>query len=345
MKVNNVNTKPKVDISKVLDNRIVNTKITENHIAESLNINNEDGAADILKIRLIKKTTAEGNICVLDAEKFYHHIVKLLFAIAADVKTPKKYHKGPYEAFVHEFIKQCSFGQTETGSYIVNTIIPLKVEDKYDENKNESEDSLFTEETYENLFGRQVVIRIMNSANQLKEAIDKNRSSELLNLSRKDMISSNVCEAIAGLNLDGVDTELEISAEFSDLAPIYEDVCDHVSFTNDYYEPLRKIGEELKDDSREKILEFTGYVTGVKSDANIAKRKNGIVSISYKDENNKMKTIKVTLNIEDYDIALIAHRNGYRIQFKGIKKEDNSIEYSEFKIIDARYDSEMTLFK
>lgn len=58
-----------------------------------------------------------------------------------------------------------------------------------------------------------------------------------------------------------------------------------------------------------------------------------------------MKTIKVTLNIEDYDIALIAHRNGYRIQFKGIKKEDNSIEYSEFKIIDARYDSEMSLFK
>ena len=93
IKVNNVNTKPKVDISKVLDNRIVNTKITENHIAESLNINNEDGAADILKIRLIKKTTAEGNICVLDAEKFYHHIVKLLLAIAADVKTPKKYHK------------------------------------------------------------------------------------------------------------------------------------------------------------------------------------------------------------------------------------------------------------
>lgn len=234
---------------------------------------------------------------------------------------------------MYEFIKSCSFGQTQKGSYIVQIQVPLKI----DEEEN-TPDNLFQNEEFKNSFGRKVVTRIMNSANTAKNCIDGEKIEELLDRSGEDVISANFFNALAGLNLDTADTSVELSTELSEAIPITnDDVCQNIGFTSDYYAPMMNLSEALKQDSEENKIDVTGYVQGVKSDASIIKRKNGKVSITYKDENNRKRTLKAILNLANYNLALTAHTNGYRVNFQGIRKEDNTVECIDFKIIDIRY--------
>lgn len=323
-----------------IDNRV--GKIPKQIKSNNKNIlaENVTPKVDILKIRLINKNTSEGNIAVLDAEKFYINIIKLLISAACDLIDPKKYHKGNYKEKVYEFIKSCYFGQTQKGSYIVQIQVPIKI----DEEKN-APNNLFQDEEFSNSFGRKVITRIMNSANATKNCIDSEKTAELLDRSGEDVISANFLNALAGLNLDTTDTTVELSTELSEAVPIIDDsVCQNIGFTSEYYAPMISLSEVLKQDSEENKIDVTGYVQGVRSDASIIKRKNGKVSIAYKDGDNRNRTLKVILNLDNYNLALTAHTNGYRINFQGIRKEDNTVECIDFKIIDTRY-FENDLFK
>ena len=290
---------------------------------------------DILKFRLKKHSTSKGTICVLDAEKFYTNIVKLLYAIASDVENPQKVHKGSYRAKVYNFVKKCNFDQTEIGSYVIKVNVPIESND---------EGSVFEDDDYNSSMGRKVTRRIMDSTNKIKIAIDKGEKNSLLELPIKKMISANVYDAISGLSLDSDCTEVEISTEWASVAP-EEDSPSSVNFTEDYYKPLCDIAEALKKDSTEKNLDIIGYVQQLYSDTDIKKRKNGRVEITYKDEEGRERKLKVILLLEDYNKAMLAHEKGYKINLKAIQFENKNIEYISFNIIDERYkNSESELF-
>lgn len=303
-----------------------------------ISLNNEKvkkSIVDILKFRLKKHSTSKGTICVLDAEKLYTNIVKLLYAIASDVENPRKVHKGSYRAKVYDFVKKCNFDQTEIGSYVIKVNVPIESSD---------EGSVFEDDDCNSSMGRKVTRKIMDSANKIKIAIDKGENNRLLELPIRKMISANVYEAISGLALDSDDTEVEISAEWASMAPV-KDSPSNVNFTEDYYEPLCDIAEALKRDDTEKNLDIIGYVQKLDSDINIKKRKNGRVDITYKDEEGRERKLKVILLLEDYNKAMLAHQKGYKINLKAIKRENENIEYISFDIIDERYkNSESKLF-
>lgn len=297
-----------------------------------LTIINNLHAVDVLKFRVQRNNNTTGNISVLDAPELYRNILRLLYISAADIKNPKRYHKGNYGERFNDYVRKCQFGQTEKGSYIVKVYLPLEADID-----NEGYEPLFAEDCYRDSMGRQISSKIMKSMNTIKTAIDEKNEKELTEGFESNAISGNMYEAIAGLTLSNEETIVEVSAEWAPVAPNEECDCSQVTFTDDYYEPLREISGKLKQTSCEDI-NIVGYVGCVRAKSDYAKRTQGTVYIDYHDdEKGKNSSIKVTLDIENYSLATEAHQKGYQIKLMGKMNDDGSVTCTSFEIIDIKY--------
>lgn len=307
-------------------------KIENNKNSDLLIITDDSKAVDVFKIRVQRDCNTTGNISVLDAPRLYKNILRLLYVSAADIKNPKKYHKGNYAEQFNEYISKCQFGQTEVGSYVVKLYLPLEADID-----QEGDEPLFEEDCYRESMGRQISNKIMKSLNTIKTAIDEKNEKRLVDDFTTDNISGNMYEAIAGLTLDNEKTLVEVSAEWASVAPNEECECSHVTFTDDYYGPLCQVSEKLKQDTKYEI-NIVGYVGGVKATSDYTKRTKGNVSIDYFDrEEEKKHSLNVTLNIEDYNLATEAHQKGYQVKFVGKRDAEGNVICTSFEIIDSRY--------
>lgn len=285
--------------------------------------------SDILKIRIEKDDIRQGSILIDDAINVFEGAKKLLWAAAQDVIRPSLMHRGRVDSTVSDFVSKCRFGQTEVGSYIVSVVCPI-VEDA----KKEEQLLLFDSEDYQDSFARKVTTKVMRSITKVKNEIDDGTFSSIFE-KEDDAISSNFCEALIGMNLNEVDTTIEVESYWSPKIPILEEVPSFVSLNHNYYAPIISAVSRIKEKSNEQIT-IHGKVKKLTASPDLLKRESGKISVVYLNADNNARTITATLARDDYDKAIEAHSNGCICKLVGEIPDGKTREMicSSFEIIE-----------
>ena len=271
---------------------------------------------DILKIRLDRKEVESGNIMFDDAIQLYDNAKKLLAATALDIINPKRIHWGRIDDSVQQFLTRCRFGQTEIGSYVVSVVCPFA---ELSEAEGYKQLSIFSdEERCANSLTRKVTNRLMSNIAIIKKKVDEGNLESLVNY--EDGISSNFYEALNGMDLYSENTSVEFTAEWSPIVKSNRSPIEKVMITNDYYEPLQSVISKIKECTNERT-EIIGKIKDLKAAPIIDKRKFGTVVVVYISGNGKAKSVKVKLDKEDYDNAVMAHQYGKTVRLIGELKE------------------------
>ena len=286
---------------------------------------------DILKIRLDREEVESGNIMFDDAIQLYDNARKLLAATALDIINPKRMHWGRVDDSVQQFLERCRFGQTEIGSYVVSVVCPFA---ELSETEGYKQLSIFSdEERCANSLTRKVTNRLMTNIATIKKKVDEGNLESLVNY--EDGISSNFYEALNSLDLYSENTIVEFTAEWSPIVTSNRSPIQKVMITNDYYEPLQSVISKIKECDNER-KEIIGKIKDLKAAPIIDERKYGTVVVVYISGNGKAKSVKVKLDKEDYDNAVMAHQYGKTVRLIGDLKEKPraTMENALFSIIE-----------
>ena len=290
--------------------------------------------SDILRVRVVGEGLEKGNIPFDNAIRVYENAKKLLTATAADLLRPQSYHVGSPRGKVLDFVSKCKFGQTEIGSYIVPVVCPpLSVENM--------QTDMFVNPTGEP-FERRVTNRIILSLKTIKEHIDNQDLSGLINKQGADVISANFYEALSNFGIATVGSSVEFNVVWS---PSYErrfkDESNVVEVDSNHYGAIKYIIDELKKET-EFNTTIVGRIKTLKADADASEREDGSIEIvCINNINNEWRTgiVRVVLDKEDYMLAVEAHGKGANVKLVGRLKTSVSgaatiEEYESFEIIE-----------
>ena len=304
----------------------------ENKSVEQLLLYLLNPNSDILKIRLDKKNIEAGNILFDDAIRMYENVKKLLGAAALDILHPRKYHQGRIDDSVSDFLSTCRFGQTEVGSYVLSIVCPFS---QITPDKQYEQLSIFADEKdCADSFTRQVTNRIMSNIASIKKSIDDGDFDKLYTR-KTSVISANFYEALAGLNLNSPDNNIEFIAEWSPTVKNDTSVNNRITLTNDYYQPIDLAIKKLKAHTN-KATKIIGRIKQLESSPDISQRTMGKIVIVYLDEKNKPKTVRAKLDSLTYNKAIKAHEKGLYVEVIGklSGKTRASITCEAFNIIE-----------
>jgi len=319
------------DYKKAMYNVVEKIATVEEKSVEQVMLYLLNPNTDILKIRLDKVGVEAGSIMFDDAIQLYDNAKKLLAATALDIINPKKIHYGRIDESVQKFLNQCRFGQTEIGSYVVSIVCPFA---ELSEVEGYRQLSIFSdEERCANSLTRQVTNRLMTNIVTIKQKIDNNEIDSLVN--NDNVISSNFYEALNGLDLHSENTVVEFMAEWSPTVKINRCGFNKVRFTNDYYQPIVSVIEKIRECANQST-EIVGRIKQLKASPVIDNRSRGVVTVVYVSDDNKVKSVSVNLNREDYENAIEAHQHGKAVKILGNLdgKRNASMNNVIFSVID-----------
>ena len=274
--------------------------------------------ADILKIRINDPSVEPGNMLIDDAINVYENAKKLLGAAVQDVYNLKKYHQGRPEGTVAQFVNSCRFGQTEVGSYIVSVVCPFMGTDSVQLSMFDSEEDKASSLT------RTVTTRVMKNLTTVNSLIRQGDYETLTNIDATG-ISANFFEAMLGLYGNKPDTEMEITAEWSPTVRMTEDVPSRFIYNRDYKGPIEYAIKTLKKPAPQ-TTEIIGKVKALGAEPDLERRKEGKITVVYVSDSDRVKTITLCLNLEDYATAIEAHKAGHYIRALGNINEKNAKE-------------------
>ena len=293
--------------------------------------------ADIVKFRRIDTATENGTLPLEDGPSLFKNIRKALYAVVCDSLQPSLYHKRLHLQAADNFVKQCSFGQTEHGSYIATVICPFS---QLDLSGNSRQLSLFDDATdYNTSFTRQVTIRLMRSLERIFNAIETDQLETLQNNDTSDgIVSGNLLEALLELNGEDKVADIEISTQWATVAPRVQGPHS-VRFSRDYFPPLEKLIERIQSQNTNSSQqgEFVGRISLLQAEPDIQQRTNGEIILNTFDLEGKVIKAHVTVSPEEFEIAIQAIREGLNVRVKGVltsQGRTKRLEYTSISLLD-----------
>jgi len=209
---------------------------------------------------------------------------------------------------VVEYLQHLRLGQTERGSYLVKLISPIPP-------PKPLVDRLFADEP----FGRQVVISLVKSLTALQRtAGDAYRRGrfvfEPFQESVPEGVSANLCEAVAGTDEEESHFRpLEISISWSyALAAPTDAITRTIPFGTNLMPYIAEAARKFRE-LNPQIIALRGYVTVLHRDPGGPPGDIRIVG----PVDGKTRSVRVTLEKPDYDIAIAAHQNQFEIACEG----------------------------
>lgn len=325
-----------IDYEDVLYSSVCKIADLEEKSVEQTVLNLVNPNSDILKIRLERDNMEPGQVFMDDAVHLFENAKKLLSAAAMDVINPSRYHIGRPDESVTAFLNNCRFGQTEVGSYIVSVVCPFV---DASENQEYQQLSLFSnEKKLANSLTRKVTNQIIESSIRIKESIDSGTDDNLIKCHDDDsrgIISANFLDAIAGFGIDQEASKVDLFVEWSPIIKNQKYQNKGVSFSHDYFEPIRSVSHQLHGtvEDRRPII---GRVRALSSIPDVEKRTVGTAKVVYLDDLDHKKTISVILQKPDYEKAIHAHEFGSMVRVVGtpVKNRKNVIQCENFSVLD-----------
>lgn len=271
--------------------------------------------ADIIRLHISDPKIHAGSISMDSAVRIYDNAKKLLTATAMDIIDLKPMHKGRPTQAVGSFINNCKFGQTEIGSYIVPVVCPLQNIDDI-EGDSKQLTLFFDDEDLSNSFTRKVTTRLMDNLTEIAGFISEPDDIDRILHEKKNVsFSANFVDALNELTDIGNESLLDFHMTWAKKASTEKSKSDSVCFTSDIKPILEALSHELKKESKADIT-LLGRVSQLKAKPDATERKEGTISLSYIDVDDKKKTAKIILGREDYYIAMDAHKKGSIIKIE-----------------------------
>lgn len=290
--------------------------------------------SDVIRFRVANQDTEDGTISFEDGYNLLQSAKKSLYITACDIIQPELYHKRLGFKGANQFIEQCRLGQTERGSFITSIICPF-VNETIDDKPIQL--SLFSNsEELNQSFTRKVTTQLMNSLKIVKEAIENDEISKLINGETEVVISANFLESIVEVNQFKGGGELEVISSWASVSPVKTSIPNKISINKEYIPAIENIIEKLIPKNEGEFGEFVGKISQVKAEPDALKRKEGEVTFNFIGDNEMAIKAKIILSAEDYKIACEAHEFGKNVVVNGTLKNigrSKFIENAAFKTL------------
>jgi hypothetical protein len=281
------------------------------------------GVGDVIRFHAYDYYLPEGNtLPFLEGLSLFSRIKQLATAAASSVVDKRPIHSKKPSTEVKEYIDSLRLGQTEKGSYLIKVISPIEQLEK-----NPGEIDNFTESIP---FSRRAVVELFQSVKTLNEV-----AQTVNKLGKFDFhlfldavpkgVSANLCEALLPTqSLEDEypkDTSLEISVTWSYL--VIDDTLPKdakVFIEKESIPQIRKAAKEFRMHNPESI-NLQGWVNILERDS---RKGPGLIRILGR-VHDKIRSVRVNLEPEDYNLAIDAHKNGYIVAVEGDLRLENNI--------------------
>jgi hypothetical protein len=229
---------------------------------------------------------------------------KLLRAAACTVLRPRTHHPRLTLTEAAQFVDKARFGQTESGSYIIQVACQL----------NGVEAQGILDPDGDEPFVRMVTQTLSSALAQLVDAIERDRVEsfvEQVRGSTNPIVSSNLCEAIVSMHDEVIDNSLDVSFDWSALRPTTSTGASHlIRLQSDYFSRIDEVKRELRSIEANEVDTFIGTVERLDGEMSPDGRRSGTVVLALlppgEGETVRARTI---LNADDYARADWAHMN------------------------------------
>jgi hypothetical protein len=297
-----------------------------------------DPMADIVRFRRSGADINNGSIPIESAVSFFEGTKKTLAAAAMDLTSPRSYRKRmKMSQPVDSFIKSCRFGQTEFGSYIISLVCPL--EDYLEENGRFQQLSIFGDASVASqCFTRKVVNKTIESIKIIKTTIDQGTDLvTLANPSSPSFVSGNFMENLHEMTGDSQDASLDIGVQWAPLVKENRADLPKIAISSIYRDALASAVDSLKNQETRESTTITGLIVDLKGEGAIADREKngGLIKVVYVNQadTSRISTIYATLEYEDYQNAVEAHRQGKTVRVTGVVLNNQKMENPEFEVL------------
>lgn len=258
--------------------------------------------SDIISIRLSHDDFSDGTIPLNQGVNFVNHAKNMVLSAACSTVDAKAHFERKKPPQANKYLKNVRFGQTKKGSFILTIVSPIF----------QPQLPMDTVEPFE----RSVVKKLYHSLTYVKllaEEINVSRLDFKIPDDSKDYgLSSNLCDALVGINNSGKMSGIEINLSWSSAIAISEDISNSIIFPQKIMPTIARLGRRLKADIQ-KNFEFRGEVYSLKRQR---KDSTGTVTLLGKFDHQDRK-IKVELNDLAYQRASQANKDRRLIFCKG----------------------------
>jgi hypothetical protein len=257
--------------------------------------------ADVLRFRVIAPGVEAGMLSVEDGARLYGGVRLSLLAAARGAIDPQRSYSKLATGSAEEFVKRCRLGQTERGSYVATVACPMSVMPE------RQRDAI--------PFARQTTGLLLNTMSALAIAIAEEREDDVLTLQDPNIVvSSNLCEAIAGMQPEGNDGELNVRCSWAPAVP-QPILLPEITFTPESRPILRRMAARLKRNEPNPLSEYIASVEGFRAEPDVEKRQLGEIVVKLSDE-GRAKKVRMEVTPADYATAGLAHLNGRGVSFR-----------------------------
>jgi hypothetical protein len=275
----------------------------------------EELGDDVLRLRV----SFDGNDSSLPlsfAGMLVQNTEKLLKAAACTALRPRMHHPRLSLSEASQLVERARFQQTEKGSFVLKVACPIHA--------LEVQGGLLAFDDGNTPFVRQATLALQKSLVMLTSAIETDTLDKMvdeLKASREPIISSNLCEAVAGMYDDAVRNSVDISFDWSMLHAVPESVKSsaRIRVQRDYFSRIDQVRRELRAVESTTDDTFIGTVERLDGEINDDGRRSGdvMLAILLPDEGETVRA-KLSLDAGDYEKAITAHRsNGAYVRLVG----------------------------
>jgi hypothetical protein len=249
----------------------------------------------------------DGSISLLAGVDLVQQSRDALLAAACSAGGPQRYYRSGSNTKATEYLRSVKLGQTEHGSFVVNLFSPVPPQ-----LADASQPELWPE-LAEDPFPRQVTRTLAGSIEALVGALGavaRGGDIEAFEGVVHKGVSSNLCQAIAGLIKDG--SGLDFSLSWARTRPVPQPRYRR-QFSEADSEILSEAAKVLKERQSFNNEVLRGYVTGLKRDVQPT---DGSIRLKA-DVEGKYRSVSIELPEDEYQKAIDAHNSKQLFQVEG----------------------------
>jgi len=276
-------------------------------------------ASDVVRFRSSRDTAADGSISLADGLDLLDGIKAALVASAKSSEEHRAYFGNAYWKQAKQFLERTRLGQTEHGSYVVKVLSRATNEGNLAEEQQYLVPGMVSHQ-------RAVTFTLMRSLSATESAVaqfSRSGSIDVFYDAVSAGLSSDLCEAV-GRMVRSDSSNVGVSAEWSPLAPVSEDVPSGSTFKSSDREILKIAVNSLRESELYPDITVTGWVEALarsesgSGPGTVTIVSDGRVSVS------RGTRVRIALQSEAYGMAIAAHEAGDRVEFRGdLTREGN----------------------
>lgn len=269
---------------------------------------------DVVSFRVDTNSEYDGAIPIKDGVQLFESARDALISAARATVEARPLFQGGAPGEVSRYLEKVKVGQTEHGSYIVNLLSPVATLTQ----NTQREGQAFSDTEYDREvnFPRSVTRMLrqaLRSTQEAKEESPHDPEYRAFVNAIHSGVSANLCEALLRIHESGGDRGIQVNLRWAYTLPADGQQEETFDFDTEYIPVLRGAAEVLRATDPHEDYLLLGDVIGLRRDVLL---QTGQIVVKAKVD-DAVRKVQVDLESQDYDDAVMAHKEGIPISIKG----------------------------